>query len=326
MTGPDISRSYPEISSVTLMVCTYRRPDLLPRFLESVADVRIPTGISLHVAVADNNPRSHFDDYIGSALARLKLPTSYGHEPKAGYSSARNKALELALATPSQLFAFSDDDMALDPGWLAGHLRSHSEFKCDVVGGAIQGRLGPHEHGRRFAHGEECNTQGAGNVSFRRWLVDPNGANLRFDRALDKTGREDMAFFRAARSLGARIVFSSYPVVHDVVMGGDGWLEELENKAWVSAVMQRNDIVRARREKGFATAFARALAGVRFGLKSVPGLAGWALAILGGDAGKAARKRVSAIRNFYKMTEGFRGLTGDYVARGDARRGSSAEM
>lgn len=304
---PDYSEP---VRNVTLMVCTYKRPELLPRFLHSVEGLKIPQGIKLHIALCDNNAESHYDRYIRAALERLPCAHSYGHEPEPGYSNARNKALALALDTPAELLAFSDDDMQLNSGWLAGHLRSHAEFGCDVVGGAIQGRMSGHAHGRRFKHGEICRTQGAGNVSFRRWLVDADGLGLRFDPRFNKTGREDQAFFSQAHRRGARIIFSAYPVIHDPAMSGEGWLDELLNKAAVSALMQRNDIVRLRKEKGILLAFAASLWSIRFGVKYLVAQTDRAISLLLGRNARAKLKRVSVHKNGHKMIEAFKGLRG----------------
>jgi len=310
-----------EIKRVTLMVCTYKRADTFPKFVQALSRLRIPDGIKFHLAVADNNPTSQHDAYIAKALATLPFPHSYGHEPNAGYSNARNKALELARETTPDLLAFSDDDLQLDEGWLEGHLLSHAEFDCDVVGGAIHGRGGKHEHGRRFAHGEECTVQGAGNISFRSWLIDADGLALTFDPRFNKTGREDQNFFSRAYVQGAKIVFSAYPVVHDPSMEGDNWLPELMNKAEVSAIMLRNDIVQMRKERGFLPALGAALWSARFGVKYLASLAGLAISRILGQSRRAALKRVSAHKNGRKFVEAFKGLNGGTVARGDVRRG-----
>ena len=302
------------------MVCTYKRPDHFQRFLQSVAKLSIPENTGFHMAVCDNNAESHFDRYIRNALTQLPFSYSYGHEPAAGYSNARNKALELALATQAELFAFSDDDMELDPGWLEGHLRSFEEFDCDIIGGAIEGQVQSGQPRRRWQHGEECGTQGAGNVSFRRWIAAPDGIGLRFDPQFNKLGREDQAFFTAAREQGARIIFSSYPVIFDPAMTGSDWRDELANKADVSAVMQRNDIVKIRKERGYLWALLGALWNVRFGAKFLVAQSERALYFLLGQARRAEAKRLTAYKNMRKMVESFRGLKGDYVARSDVRR------
>lgn len=302
------------------MVCTYQRPEQLPRFLESVSGISVPDGIEFHVVVADNNPVSALETYIGPALSKLPFEYSYGHEPRGGYVRARNKALELALKTNADLYAFSDDDMELDPDWLEGHLKSHAEFGCDVVGGAIRGRMSGHAHGRRFAHGEHCKTQGTGNVSFLSRLIDPDGLALRFDMAFNKTGREDQAFFREAHAKGATIVFSKYPIVHDPSMMGEAWIEELENKAAISALMLRNDIVKIRKERGLLPAIGTAIWSLRFAVKAAISSIDHIASRLSGQRKRADRKRISAIKNKAKATQAFKGLAGDYVARNSARR------
>lgn len=307
---------------VALMVCTLNRRQSLARFLESAAALKIPPGSSFELVVADNNPVSQHEAYIKQLLAALDFPCRYGHEPERGYANARNLALELALQTPADLLAFADDDMELDEDWLTAHLRSHAEFDCDVIGGAIHRKGGRYANGRRFAHGEVCKTQGTGNVSFRRWMVDENGLGLRFDTRFNETGGEDLAFFDSARQGGCKIVFSRYPVVHDTASFQEDWLAELENKARVSAITHRNSIVRTRKERGLAPAVLRALWGMRFGVKGLIAYTDYLISLGTGRQTRAKQKRISADKNLGKVVQGFGGLHGDYVARQSMRRSS----
>jgi glycosyltransferase involved in cell wall biosynthesis len=308
------------IKNVALMVCTYKRPVLLSKFLQSVEHLNIPDGVNLHVAVADNNAERQYDNYIRLALERLPFAYSYGHEPRQGYSNARNIAVELALATPAQLLGFVDDDLELDPDWLIGHLRSYREFDCDIVGGIIEGKMNRYEHGSPYQHGEICRKYGTGNVMFKRWIVDSENTELRFDPQFNKTGREDQAFFSEATKQGAKFIFSTYPVVYNSIMSGESWVEELTNKASVSAIMHRNDIVRLRKEKGFLHALGGAVWSLRFGGKYLLGNVELAVRVLLGQTKRAELKRVSNYKNGRKMIEAFKGLRGDFVSRSDIRR------
>jgi len=305
-----------EPKSVTLGVCTKARPHLFANFTRSVEKLTVPGGVEFLLAVADNNPESQHDLYVGELLGALPFKTLYGHEPKPGYANARNKALELALKTDADLLAFVDDDMMLDRDWLLGHLQSYREFDCDVVGGAIKGGSSRHKHGRRFAHGEFRPTIGTCNVSFRRWLAADDGLGLRFDPTFNKTGGEDKAFFAEAHRQGAKIVVSAYPVVHHSV----ALAQDLKNEADVSVVMQRNKVARLRNERGFLAALGSSLWGVRFGLKSLPASLGYVISSLLGAQDHATRKKISAYKNFLKMIEGFKGLSGDCVDRSAVRR------
>jgi len=305
------------IASVTLCVCTSRRPELFSQFMRSLETLIVPSAVTFHLSVSDNNAVSHYESYIKDLLERLPFASSYGHDPTPGYSNARNRALELGLKTPAELLAFVDDDLALDPNWLLGHLRSYEEFACDVVGGAIHGRRSRYDTGRGSAHGEVRSTIGTSNVSFKRWIVADDGLCLRFDPRFNATGTEDQDFFSSAHRGGAKIVVSRYPIVHDSTGNKDA---NLWNKAQVSSIMHRNRIVRLRKEVNFLAALVSAIWGVRFGLKSLPVFLDYQVSLLFKNPDRALQKQISAYRNFQKMVRGFKGLRGDYVARHDARR------
>ena len=305
------------ITSVTLCVCTCRRPGFFSQFTRSLETLIVPSVVTFHLSVSDNNIVSHYELYIRDLLERLPFASSYGHEPAPGYSNARNRALELALKTPAELLAFVDDDMTVAPTWLLGHLRSHEEFACDVVGGAIHGHRSRYNTGRRFAHGEERPTIGTSNVSFKRWIVADDGLRLRFDPRFNASGGEDKDFFSSAHRKGARIVVSSYPIVRDSTRNQ---VATLWNKAQVSSIMHRDRIVRLRKEVGFFAGFASAIWGVRFGIKSLPVFLDYRASLLFKNADRALRKQISAYKNFHKMVQGFNGLRGDYIARHEVRR------
>ena len=307
--------------SVTLAVCTYRRPVLLAQFIQSVAKIYVPADIDFYLVVADNNEESKREAYIGELLEALTFKWLYGHEPSPGYSNARNKALFLALQTPAEIIGFVDDDMTLDQGWLTGLLQSYEEFSADVIGGAVdaQGSIRRRWH----KHGERCDFIGTRNVSFKRWIVDKTGAGLTFKSPFNQTGGEDVAFFAAAVNSGAKIVYSELSLVHDQTLGENvSPKEELANKALTSATMQRNKIVRLRLERGLAIALLSALWGLQFGLKAIIAYGDFVASTLVGNTRRAIQKKFSGDKNLAKVIEGFRGLSGQLVARYEIRRGN----
>lgn len=304
----------PDIGSLALMVCTYRRPACFRAFVGSVARLDVPQGVRLSLVVADNNPESAYESYIRDLIASLPLATRYGHQPEAGYSNARNLALELALTTDAEILAFVDDDMLLEPDWLVGQLRSYRELGCDGVSGALVG------HPQKFVHGQPKPVTGMGNTSFKRSWVASDGLALRFDPRFNRTGYEDQAFTRAASDAGMVIVYSDYPRVVDTAATGSDWQAEQMNRARIAAITRRNRIVALRREKGYLPALAVALASLGYGVKSI-GLTAQRLAMSAlGNADAAARARISAWKEWHKMLESFRGLAGETIARQDVRR------
>jgi glycosyltransferase involved in cell wall biosynthesis len=308
-----------EIRSAALLICTYKRPQTFARLIESVGTLQIPDGLSFEIVVADNNPESAWDAYVRPAVATLPWPVHYGHEAVSGYSSARNKALAIALGnTSAEVFLFTDDDMILDSGWLSGHLRSLAALGADIVNGRIHGVR------ERFAHGEILEKCGAGNVSFRRRIVDSAGLGLRFDPAFNKLGMEDQAFFREANRLGAAIRQSDWPVLFNYYGEGPVPEEEVVNKMLTTAAMQHNEVALARREKGLLPATLMASKGLVFGLKGLGLMAESRLWATFGNAEKARKSALSSEKELLKMRGRFAGLSGEIVARQDVRRSDPA--
>ena len=81
---------------------------------------------------------------------------------------------------------------------------------------------------------------------------------------------------------------------------------DLRDKAQVSSVMYRNEIVRLRKEQGSPAALAAAIWGLRFGLKSLPIYLDYRVSRLFNASDRAAQKHVSAYKNLQKMAQGWR--------------------
>ena len=215
---------------------------------------------------------------------------------------------------PNDALLFVDDDMIVDPGWLAAHLRSLEHFGCDVVNGRIFGIR------ERFPHGAKLEKCGAGNVSFRRHLVAPAGLGLRFDPAFNKTGTEDQAFFRAATAKGADIRQSDWPQIFNYYGRAEMPEDEVINKMLVTASMHQNEVARVRAEKGAARAVLSASRGLVYGLKSAGlTLLGSAQRLLGGGE-RSRRTALSARKELLKMRGRFAGISGRMVSRQEVRR------
>lgn len=303
------------IASAALLICTYRRPQTFSRLIETVAALDMPPGVAFEVVIADNNPESAWKAYVADATARLSCPVHYGHEPIAGYSSARNKAIALALAeTHADVFLFTDDDMILDPGWFAAHIRSLDELRADVVNGRIHGVR------ERFPHGAIIEKCGAGNVSFRRRLVDPSGLGLTFDPAFNKLGMEDQAFFREAGRRGAVLRQSDWPLLYNYYGDGPVPEEEVINKMHTTGAMQHNEVALARRDRGLPAAVMLASKGVVFGAKCLGLRLQSQLWTVLGKTDRARRLALSSEKEALKMRGRFSGLSGEIVSRQDVRR------
>lgn len=103
--------------AVTVVVCTRNRPDSAMVTLRALAAMRYP---SFEVIVVDNAPGS---DATRDAAAREfggDPRFRYVREPQPGLSCARNRGLAQA---GTDIVAFTDDDVRVDPWWLNGIAR-----------------------------------------------------------------------------------------------------------------------------------------------------------------------------------------------------------
>ncbi|TGD86837.1 glycosyltransferase [Mycolicibacterium sp. CH28] len=97
--------------SVTVVICTRDRTALLESALASVLSADHP---DFSVIIVDNAPRTDATRRYVESLAdpRVQLIT----EPEPGLSRARNAGL---LAATTDVVAFVDDDVVVDPAWLS---------------------------------------------------------------------------------------------------------------------------------------------------------------------------------------------------------------
>jgi glycosyltransferase involved in cell wall biosynthesis len=104
--APDASR----LPSISVIVCTRDHPDVLRRQLDSL--MRLRYAAAHEVIVVDNAPRSPETRVACEAYPSVR----YVLEPTPGLDFARNAGLHAAR---HDVVAYTDDDAAVDPGWLS---------------------------------------------------------------------------------------------------------------------------------------------------------------------------------------------------------------
>jgi len=119
---------------ITVALCTWNRAPRLRVTLESMAALVVPPGLEWDVIVVDN---ASTDDTREVALSFAdRLPLRCVHEPIAGLSNARNCAVREAAGA---YIIFTDDDVLLDPDWLAAYARAFARWPdADIFGGPIE--------------------------------------------------------------------------------------------------------------------------------------------------------------------------------------------
>lgn len=115
----------PSPEGITVVVCTYRRPDALARCLRSL---RSQTRHAAEIVVVDNDP--------GAGASRSVADRAGAHyvaAPVRGVSHARNVGARHCRTT---LLAFIDDDMVAHPAWL-------ETLASAFAGGGVTAVTGP---------------------------------------------------------------------------------------------------------------------------------------------------------------------------------------
>src|SRR5262245_7107364 len=115
---------------VTVAICTWNRATSLERTLEQMQRLVIPDAVKWELLVVNNactdNTNAVIDRFTG------RLPIRQLLEPRMGQSRARNTAIR---ESTGELIVWTDDDVLVDPDWLAAIVRSARSSGADFVFG-----------------------------------------------------------------------------------------------------------------------------------------------------------------------------------------------
>lgn len=118
---------------VTVAICTWNRSNLLDQTLTQMHHLCIPHGVTWELLVVNNN----CTDDTATVLRRHaeRLPLRQLFEPTQGLSNSRNCAVSNARG---QLLLWTDDDVLVDPTWLAEYTQAARDWsQATFFGGGI---------------------------------------------------------------------------------------------------------------------------------------------------------------------------------------------
>jgi len=120
---------------LSVIICTRDRSESLHRVLTSLRELSIPPAISWELVVVNNGS----SDNTPEVIERFKpvLPIREVVETRPGLSNARNCGIG---AVTGDYILWTDDDVEVDPGWLAGYAAAIRQFPDGVV---FAGRIIP---------------------------------------------------------------------------------------------------------------------------------------------------------------------------------------
>ena len=209
-------------SHISVCICTYKRPLLLKRLLQGLAQQDTGGKFSYSVVIADNDRLESARPVAEEFAAASKIPLTYCVQPRQNIALTRNKAIENATG---DYIAFFDDDQFPTSRWLLTLLEACDRYKVDGVLGPVK----PHfdeEPPRWFVKAGLCERRTyptgyvidgekgrTGNVLLKRSLFHPGEQPFRPEF---RTG-EDQDFFGRMIAKGHVFIWCNEAVAFEVV-------------------------------------------------------------------------------------------------------------
>ncbi len=206
---------------VTVAIPTYNRAQFLRQTLAGIAAQQFPRE-HFEVLVIDNNSKDNTRDVVAEFAAERPAPR-YILETKQGLDYARNRAITEARG---EIIVFGDDDILVQPDWLAQLavplLADGEEHRIGAVGGEVIPVFpeGLPEWVREW-HAPLAFRRDAGpldskhcpmgaNMAFPKWIFDQLGP---FHTALDRAAENyfsggDSEMIRRVRAAGYEVWFA----------------------------------------------------------------------------------------------------------------------
>lgn len=131
-----VARNAGQLPSVSIIVCTRDRSDMVGRTIESILNVDLDPNQKVELIVVDNGSTDGTADIV-KAFNPSRFPVRYVYEETAGKSNALNRAIS---ESRSEVLMFTDDDVEVPQDWLVGI----SHLYCDPNIHAVQGRIHLH--------------------------------------------------------------------------------------------------------------------------------------------------------------------------------------
>ncbi len=189
-----------------------RRPVLLRRALESLANLTIPEHVRLSFLIVENDDSAQYGPIIADFADRMDI--THVHEPRAGLVYARNRVIDAVNELAPDWVGGVDDDQVISENWLeamVGAIRTYPDTKMFVgrwvrlrpVGMPAWYPLGGVS--AREPTGKVVWTGASGNTAFHRSVIAPDGMALRYDPAFQFSGGEDSDFSRQYLNKGGKI-------------------------------------------------------------------------------------------------------------------------
>jgi glycosyltransferase involved in cell wall biosynthesis len=224
----------------TVIICTYNRSHNLPDCINYLADQQGTEGFQWEVLIVDNNSSDDTRRVVEQLANEFPRKLRYAFEPQQGLNYARNRGIE---ESDSRYFCYVDDDILVDPHWLAALYEALEREDADAVGGRIhldpaielpawitpevRGFLGYQDYGEEpFMMDGKSQYPYGGNMSINRRVVERIGKfNPKLGRKGEGRSRNELFkgaetdyFHRLSAGGKARIYYEPRAIVYHQIL------------------------------------------------------------------------------------------------------------
>jgi succinoglycan biosynthesis protein ExoM len=207
---------------VSVCICTYRRPQLLKRLLQTLEKQETDGLFTFSIVVADNDGQRSSESLVSEFAAQSAIPVTYCMEPQQNISLTRNRAIANASG---DFIAFIDDDEFPAERWLLTLFEACDKYGADGVLGPVKSHFDEKPPGwiikgkfyerPTYPTGFVIDwTKGrTGNVLLRKQLFEDG--EVAFSPEFHRAGDQD--FFRRMIAKGRVFIWCDEAVAYEVV-------------------------------------------------------------------------------------------------------------
>lgn len=237
------------MESINICVCTYKRPDLLAKCLESLACMTPLKDAQVSVTVIDNDAEQTARDLVESIKSAFPFPLYFFHEAKRGIPCARNRAIDETHRLGSSYMVFIDDDEWVEKDWLKiMYEYCVAQGGKAVISGDVISELPENTskdidffyQRKNRTTGTKLNSCATNNVLVPVFVTRDLG--LRFDESNPLAGGTDTIFFVEAVSKGVTILKCAEALVHERVPASRTtfrWLAKRKYRAGITEAWRK---------------------------------------------------------------------------------------
>lgn len=239
---------------VCVGLCTYRRPGMLQKALNSFAKVELPEGVRTILLVSDNEEGNEENLEIFETF-RTSVPFEcrFLQEPRKGFTNNRNKLIDTSIELGAHYLMIFDDDQTLDTNWMKELLACRQQYDATAVRGKVVYNYPKNmqmssdifevfNNRKVYRTGDLLETSGDGNSLLDVQFLKKH--SLRLNERYNDVGGSDALMFYQMADLGGKLVYCEEAISYEEVpesRATDQWaLQRMFRAGYTRYLMQKH--------------------------------------------------------------------------------------